>query len=144
MRPRHLLVPVIAATIAVAGAAPAYADPLAGTYVVTMTGVTTGVFVNGLQISGTCAIVSTGVVAATVVESCYLEGTGGASHSAALPGNAAAVTFAQRVDTLEFRLCFSGYVVPVMEPESQYRVSGCAGLPVDIDAVSAGLEQQQY
>lgn len=145
---RRLLVPAVASTALVCAAAvPASADPadpLAGTYTVTMTGATTGVFLNGLQIVAACAITSTGVVAASVVESCYLEGTGGDSHSAALSGNAAAVGFTQRVYTLEFQLCYSGYVVPVTDPAAQHRVSDCAGFPADIEAISAGLTQETY
>lgn len=147
---RRLAASAAATTVALAGvvvgtATPSSAsDPLAGTYKVSMTGTTAGVFLNGLQISGTCAIVSTGVVAATVIESCYLRGTGGASHSIALPGNAAAVTFTQRVSTLDFQLCYSGYVVPVTDPAARYPVAGCASLPLDDSPVTSGVHFESY
>lgn len=143
---RRLLAPAVASAALVASvAAPASADPAQGTYVVTMTGATAGVFLNGLQISATCAIASTGPVAATVIDDCWLEGNSDASHNTiALSGNAAAISFVERVDTLDFQLCYRGHVVPITQPNTQYPVEGCAGDIGDLGLVTSGLSQQTY
>ncbi|HEX8001524.1 MAG TPA: hypothetical protein VF519_02395 [Mycobacteriales bacterium] len=133
---------VATAALVCAIGAPASAE-LEGTkgVVVVDTGVTTGVFANGLQISGTCAVVTVGAVAAVVITNCWLEGNPGAQpHSIAVSGPAAAVTFVERVTTLDFQLCWTGYVIATLDPNDPVPFGRCAnGLVTGVDVVTGDV-----
>jgi hypothetical protein len=118
-----------AALVAVS-AAPASANQTPDTrrpVSVTVTGAYTGVFVSGLQIIASCDIAATGAVSAVVIDECYLT-SNGVNHPATLPGNAAGTAFVERVDTLNFTLCFHGYAIPILDPTHPVGASACANL----------------
>jgi hypothetical protein len=103
---------------------------------VTVTGAYTGVFVSGLQIVANCDVAATGAVSAVVIDQCYLT-SNSTNHPATAPGNASAIGFVERVDTLDFTLCFHAYAIPMLDPTHPVGASGCA------DLSSGGVDQTE-
>ena len=104
---------------------------------VTVTGVFSGVFLNGLQITASCEAVAAGAVAATVIEECYIT-SNGVQHPSVAPLNATASAFVEQVDTLQFQLCFRAYAIPMLDPTRPAVASGCTGGGLPIGGLPAG------
>ena len=149
---RRILVPAIAAVTAVCVLAPPASAACCTSpllldqgVVVTGTGTTAGVFLNGLQINASCVIEATGPVAATVLTMCRLVGNPeGENHPIAAPGPVAASSFVERVTTLDFQLCWAGYAIPITDPEATLPISGCADDLGDLGLASGGLTFETY
>lgn len=110
---------------------------------ITGTGFFAGAFVSGLQISATCTVATTVPSSATTVDQCWIEENGvpGPNHPATLSGNAAASTFVQQVHTLDFRLCYHAYAIPMLDPTSPIEIADCAAdLPGGLSGLSTRTE----
>lgn len=129
----------LAAALSAPAAQASYVPPTSPSFTsVTVTGVFTGAFINGLQISANCDAVAAGAVSAIVIEECYLT-SNGIQHPATAPLNAAASAFVERVNTLEFQLCFRAYAIPMLDPTRPAEAEGCTdGLPVNGLPVGSG------
>lgn len=117
-----------AVALAAVPAAPASANNYGPDSVaITITGVYTGVLVNGLQVAANCTAVAVGAVSAIVIDKCQLviEGWPSTNHPATMPLNAATSAFVERVTTLDFTLCYSAYAIPMTNPTNPARASGC-------------------
>lgn len=103
------------------------------------TGAYTGVLVNGLTIAANCTAVAEGLVSAVVIDKCYLTNQG-IQHPATAPGNVATSVFTTTVSTLDFRLCWHAYAIPVLDPLNHATTQGCTnGLPGSLAGGGASL-----
>jgi len=104
-----------------------------GKVVLEATGAYTGALVNGLTIAANCTAAAEGAVSAVVIDKCYLTNQT-TQHPATGPGNAATSVFTTTETTLDFKLCWHAYAIPLTDPLHPATASGCAtgllpGLP---------------
>jgi hypothetical protein len=143
---RRVLVPAVASAMFVCSlAAPGTADTMDTPAVVdataekaddvrlVTTGVTAGVFVDGLRISGTCSATAVGVVTAVVITECRLVRADGKStdnHPGSGFANSAVSTFSETINTLDFQLCYQAYAIPTLDPTNPVYSGRRCGTPV--------------
>jgi len=97
---------------------------LSGKVVVEATGAYTGALVNGLTVVADCSAVAVGAVSAVVLDRCYLTNQS-ANHPGTGPGNVATSAFTTTENSLDFKLCWHAYAIPLTDPLHPATTSGC-------------------